>query len=232
MSKARELPNDVEALKGILIERSTALEVAEALVISQKIELEKLRFEIACLKRARYGRSSEQLDNQITQMQLTLEDLEATLASMPERALPPPKPTEAKPARRALPADLPREDIVYEAPCACPTCGGALRPLGEDASEMIEYVPGRYRVIRHVRPKLSCAACQTIVQAAAPSRPIARGLAGPGFLAHVLVSKYADHRVPRTRQLRRRCGAVREMEVGPPESASRRRLQTTASCGL
>jgi len=58
---------------------------------------------------------------------------------------------------------------------------------------MIEYVPGRYRVIRHVRPKLSCAACQTIVQAAAPSRPIARGLAGPGFLAHVLVSKYADH---------------------------------------
>src|SRR5580704_2439438 len=147
MSKARELPNDVEALKGILIERSTALEVAEALVISQKIELEKLRFEIACLKRARYGRSSEQLDNQIIQMQLTLEDLEATLASMPERALPPPKPTEVKPARRALPADLPREDIVYEAPCACPTCGGALRPLGEDASEMIEYVPGRYRVI-------------------------------------------------------------------------------------
>jgi len=58
---------------------------------------------------------------------------------------------------------------------------------------MIEYVPGRYKVIRHVRPKFSCAECQKIVQAAAPSRPIARGLAGPGFLAHVLVSKYADH---------------------------------------
>jgi hypothetical protein len=58
---------------------------------------------------------------------------------------------------------------------------------------MIEYVPGRYKVIRHVRPKFSCAACQKIVQASAPSRPIARGLAGPAFLAHVLVSKYADH---------------------------------------
>ena len=193
MSKAAPLPNDVDALKGMLLERSTALEAAEALVISQKIELEKLRYDIACLKRMKYGRSSEQLDTQINQMQLTLEDLEATLASMPERSLPPPKEAAPKPVRRPLPADLPRQDIVHEAPCACPSCGGALRALGEDVSEMIERVPEHYRVIRHVRPKFSCAACQTIVQAPAPSRPIARGLAGPGFLAHVLVSKYADH---------------------------------------
>ena len=193
MSKAAPLPNDVEALKGMLVERSTALEAAEALVISQKIELEKLRYEIACLKRMKYGRSSEQLDAQITQMQLTLEDLEATLASMPERSHPPAKSDADKPVRRPLPPDLPRENIVHEAPCACPACGGALRPMGEDVSEMLEYVPERYRVIRHVRPKLSCAACQTIVQAPAPSRPIARGIAGPGFLTHVLVSKYLDH---------------------------------------
>ncbi len=58
---------------------------------------------------------------------------------------------------------------------------------------MLEYIPGRFKVIRHVRPKLSCAKCQQIVQASAPSRPIERGLAGPGLLAHVLVSKYSDH---------------------------------------
>ena len=68
-----------------------------------------------------------------------------------------------------------------------------MKSLGEDVSEMLEYVPSRFKVIRHVRPKLACGRCDKIVQAAAPSRPIARGLAGPGLLAHVLVSKYADH---------------------------------------
>jgi transposase len=193
MRKADDLPNDVDALKGIVLGHEAAIEAAEALLISQKLELEKLRFEIACLKRMKFGRSSEQLDAQLTQMQLTLEDLEASLAEMPERALPVPKEPPAKPVRRPLPAHLPREEIVHATPCACPACGGKLRPLGEDVSEMLEYIPGRYQVIRHVRPKLSCANCQTIVQAPAPSRPIARGLAGPGFLAHVLVSKYADH---------------------------------------
>ena len=72
-------------------------------------------------------------------------------------------------------------------------CGGPLKPLGEDVSEVLEYVPARFKVIRHVRPKFVAGHCQSIVQVAAPSRPIARGLAGPGLLAHVLVSKYADH---------------------------------------
>ena len=98
MPKAAELPNDVEALKSIvheshaaLTERSAALEAAEAIVIAQKLELEKLRFEIACLKRMKYGRSSEQLDAQLTQMQLTLEDLEASLSEQPPELVPPPK---------------------------------------------------------------------------------------------------------------------------------------------
>jgi transposase len=193
MSKAADLPNDVEALKDLVRRNRVALEAAEARLISQKLELEKLRFEIACLKRMKYGRSSEQLDTKLLQMQLTLEDLEASLAEKPEHLRPVAKELPAKPVRRALPAHLPREDIVHESGCSCPACGGELRRLGEDVSEMIEYVPGRYKVVRHVRPKLSCAACQKIVQAPAPSRPIARGLAGPGFLAHVLVSKYADH---------------------------------------
>jgi transposase len=200
MPEAADLPNDVEALKGVLIqrdaalaERSAKLEVAEALVLSQKLELEKLRFEIACLKRQKYGRSSEQLDRELTQMQLSIEDLEASLAQRPVHVRPAVKQAPTQPARRALPEHLPREQIVHDPPCTCPACGGELRRLGEDVSEMLEYVPGRYKVIRHVRPKLSCASCQKIVQLSAPSRPIERGIAGPGLLAHVLVSKYCDH---------------------------------------
>jgi transposase len=193
MSEAVDLPDDIEALKGMVLEHGEKLKAAQVLLISQKLELERLRFEIACLKRAKYGRSSEQLDTKILQMQLTLEDLEASLAATPGALRPPTKAPPVKPVRRALPAHLPRQEIVHESSCNCPACGGELRRLGEDVSEMIEYVPGRYQVIRHVRPKYSCAACEKIVQAAAPSRPIARGLAGPGFLAHVLVSKYADH---------------------------------------
>jgi transposase len=193
MPEAADLPNDVEALKGLVIEHSTALAAAEAMVICQKLELEKMRFEIACLKRMKYGRSSEQLDARILQMQLTLEDLEASLAEIPEALRPPAKEPPGKPVRRALPAHLPRQEILHESSCSCPACGAELRRLGEDVSEMLEYVPGRYQVIRHVRPKYSCGTCQKIVQAAAPSRPIARGLAGPALLAHVLVSKYADH---------------------------------------
>ena len=193
MPEAAALPNDVEALKGIILARSAKLEVAEALVISQKLELEKLRFEIAYLKRMKYGRSSEQLDGELLQMQLSIEDLEASLAEKPLEVRPTPKESPEKPARRPLPGELPREEIVHENPCACPDCGGKLRPLGEDVSEMLEYVPSHFKVIRHVRPKLSCGSCQRIVQPLAPSRPIERGIAGPGLLAHVLVSKYCDH---------------------------------------
>jgi transposase len=188
-----ELPNDVDALRRIVLERSAKLEVAEALLISQKLELEKLRFEIAYLKRMKYGRSSEQLDGELLQMQLSIEDLEASLAAKPIEVRPAPKQPSEKPARRPLPAELPREEILHENPCACPDCGGKLRPLGEDVSEMLEYVPSHFKVIRHVRPKHACASCQRIVQPSAPSRPIERGLAGPGLLAHVLVSKYCDH---------------------------------------
>ncbi len=58
---------------------------------------------------------------------------------------------------------------------------------------MLELEPVRVKVIREVRPKLACASCDTIVQAPAPTRPIERGMAGPGLLAHVVAGKYADH---------------------------------------
>jgi len=92
-----------------------------------------------------------------------------------------------------LPETLPRDVVEHAAPCACPRCGGNLRMLGEDVTEVLDYVPGSFRVTRHVRPKLSCRACESIAQAPIPNLPIQRGLAGPGLLAHVLVAKYADH---------------------------------------
>ena len=94
-----------------------------------------------------------------------------------------------KPARRPLPAHLPREEIRHPAACACPHCGGTLRRIGEEVTETLDYVPGRFKVIRHIREKFSCRACDTVIAAPAPDHAIARGRAGAGLLAHILVSK-------------------------------------------
>src|SRR5690606_2915601 len=110
-----------------------------------------------------------------------------------QQRLPKNGPQRTKPVRKALPSHLPRESVVYTPACSCESCGGKLERLGEDVSEVLEYVPSHFKVIRHVRPKFACSACQSITQSPAPPRPIARGLAGPGLLAHVLVSKYCDH---------------------------------------
>jgi transposase len=99
-----------------------------------------------------------------------------------------------KAKRKPLPPELPREERVQQpASDACPDCGGILKYLGGDVSEQLEYVPASFRVIGHVRPKLACACCDTIVQASAASHPIDLSIADPGLLAHMLVSKYADH---------------------------------------
>jgi transposase len=187
MPTALDLPDDVETLKRLLLEERAARQVDQAQIASLKLQL-------SYLKRQQYGQSSEQLSEKIAQLELTLEDLEAA-ASVASATAPVPTVRE-KSVRRPLPADLPRQSIVHDPlpqGCACPACGGTLKLLGEDASEMLEYIPSSFKVIRHVRPKLACARCDKIVQATAPSRPIARGLAGPGLLAHVLVSKFADH---------------------------------------
>jgi transposase len=183
----RSLPNDIESLQRLVIEQRAAL-------LSRDVEIEKLKIELARLKRMQFGRSSEQLEQTIAQLELSLEELEASESELlAPLGLSVPAVEKAKPARRALPESLPRETFIHEAPCQCPVCGGSLRALGEDVAEILEYVPSRFKVIRQVRPKFSCASCEQIVQAPAPSRPIARGLAGPGLLAHVLVSKYCDH---------------------------------------
>ena len=177
-------------------------EALRALVLAQHAELlsrgtgiDNLKLLVLELKRMQFGRKSEKLDRQIEQLELRLEDLEAAPSTPPApSAAPAAEPAPNKPARRPLPETLPRITRTH-APKheVCPDCGGRLRPLGEDVSEMLEYVPGHFEVIRVVRPKLSCTACERIVEEPAPSRPIDRGLAGPGLLAHVLVAKYADH---------------------------------------
>jgi len=92
-----------------------------------------------------------------------------------------------------LPDHLDRHDQVLSPGDDCNHCGGSLKKLGQDVTEELEYVPGRFVVNRIVRPRMACACCEAICQAPLPSRPIERGRPGPGLLAHVLVSKYADH---------------------------------------
>ena len=169
-------------------------------LLSREREIEHLRLELTKLQRMQFGRKSEKLQQQIQQLELRLDELESNRT---EKKSPSPEPTPiataststpAKPTRRVLPEHLPRETRRHDPnETTCPQCQGELRKLGEDVAEVLEYVPASFRVIRHVRPKMSCTKCDCIVQAEAPSRPIERGLAGPGLLAHVLVSKYADH---------------------------------------
>ena len=186
------LPDDIAALKQIIAGLSRDAVVAQA-------EIAKLKFQLARYRRAEFGRSSEKLARDIAQLELAIEAVETDQA---ERLAAKPPAVAAlievaaeapKPARRPLPEHLPREEVVYPAPCTCPSCGGALSKIGEDVTETLDYVPGRFKVIRHRREKLACRTCETVVQAPAPYHPIARGRAGAGLLAHIIVSKYDDH---------------------------------------
>lgn len=197
MPRADSLPNDIESLKKLLSAAHDQVQRLSAQLHSRDVLIERMKLQLAQLKRMKFGRSSEQLDAQIAQLELSLEELEANVAEAPiATALATPASTSTKPTRQALPADLPRESHRHEpntGTCTCPQCGGALRAAGEDVSEVLEYVPEHWKVHRHVRPKYSCVSCEHLVQASAPSRPIERGYAGPGLLAHVVVSKYCDH---------------------------------------
>ena len=183
---------DADTLRALLLATHEQL-------LSRDHEIEHLKLLIAKLRRMQFGRKSEKVERQIEQLELHLEDLEANRAeSVPPTEKQPATsntiPPASKPSRRALPDHLPRETKTHEpAEQACPECGGPLKKLGEDVSEILEYVPASFKVIRHVRPKLCCTGCDAIVQAAAPSRPIERGVAGPGLLAHILTAKYCDH---------------------------------------
>lgn len=182
------LPDDVDALKHIIREMART-------AVAAKAEIEKLRFELARLRRAQFGRFSEKLGSAIAQLELAIETLEEDQAerlavSNPAVAT---LVEDAKPARRPLPEHLLREEITHAAPCACPACGGPLRKIGTDVTETLEHVPARFKVIRHLRDEFSCRTCDTVIQAELPTHAIARGRAGPALLSHIIVSKYDDH---------------------------------------
>jgi transposase len=194
---------NVEALKALLLAKHSELVEQQK---SSAEEIEHLKLVIEKYRRMIFGRKSEKLTAQLEQLEFRLEELETAQAAdeAAETARPSPAQTAKKPrshpTRKPLPPDLPREVVTHlPAHNCCPDCGGALRQFGEDVSEQLERIPATYKVIRHVRPKFACAACERVVEAPAPARPIERGLAGPDLLAHVLVSKYGDH-VPLYRQ--------------------------------
>ena len=171
------LPDDMDALKGIILEQSHLIE--------------KLTGQIAGLRRHRFGARSENLE----QLELLLEDLEVRQAGLVAE-VDAPDPTEPKtqPKRKPFPDHLPREVMVHRPEQAeCHDCGTPLRKLGEDMREVLDYVPGRFVVHRHVCEKFSCRNCGTIVEGTRPSLPIDKGAPGAGLLSHVLVSKYCDH---------------------------------------
>jgi transposase len=188
------LPDDVDTLHRMIGDLTAELDSERA---EARAEIDRLRQIVKMLQRSRFGRRSERLDDD--QLQLGLEDLDTDIARA-KSDLPPEAPgKEQKPGRvsgdrPSLPDHLPREDLTLDIGAgACPCCGGAVHEIGETVSEMLDYVPARLRVLRIRRPKYGCRACGTIHQAPAPERPIAKGLASPGLLAHVLVSKYCDH---------------------------------------
>lgn len=187
------LPEDVEtlhALIGDLVrERDSARAEAEA-------EIARLRGILKTLQRMQFGRRSERLDPD--QLQLGLEDVSGDVAEVEAAADRHVGKTNTLPDRASerlsLPDHLPRDDRVVEVgEDTCPCCGGALHVIGETISEMLDHVPAQLRVLRLRRPKYGCRACGSIHQAPAPERPIAKGLATPALLSHVLIGKYCDH---------------------------------------
>lgn len=190
-----QLPDDVATLRAMLI-------VAQTHLLDREAEIANLKLTIAKMRRDTFGASSERGAKLIDQLELQLADLieTATEAKLVIAIADPAAAHETqKPARRPLPAHLPRERVVHPGHAACPDCGGQLRKLGEDITESLELMPATWKVIQHVREKFSCRTCECITQAPAPSHPIARGRAGPQLLAQVLFAKYRVH-TPLNRQ--------------------------------
>ncbi len=166
------LPSDPAAPQAIVRAQAAAL-------LSRDTLIDRLKAQLAALKRARFGASSEKLDRAIAQLELALEDGEATLAetaSVASSTTPTVRSAPDRPARQVPPPHLPRVEVRHEPDPVCPDRGGrSLRKRGEDVTEVLEYVPASFRVIRHVRPRYACGDCDAPAQAPTPSLPIERG---------------------------------------------------------
>lgn len=187
-----DLPDDVDALRAMVLDQARELDMLKVF----RAEVERLRAIIEALQRHRFGRRSEQLDPD--QLQLCLEEVETALAEAEEAR---DKASRSRPDRLrktnrgSLPAHLERiEQVVDVEDKACPCCGGALHPIGEDVSERLHVVPTTFRVLVTRRPRYGCRSCESaVVQAPAPARIVEGGIPTEALIAQVLVAKYADH---------------------------------------
>ncbi|QTH14307.1 IS66 family transposase [Pseudomonas corrugata] len=161
-----------------------------------KTLIEKLSHEIAQLKRFKFTKRSEQMSPEQASLLDDLIDtdiaaIEAELESL--QVAPAPAPEKQKPKRRALPTEFPRTLIHHEPDTTHCPCGCALKRIGEDVSEKLDYTPGVFTVERHIRGKWVCDGCETLIQAPVPAQVIDKGIPTAGLLAHVMIAKFADH---------------------------------------
>jgi transposase len=211
------IPDDIEALKAALAaERAISAEARaeaaaarasrsddQALIAHLKLQIEKLKHQI-------YGPRSERTARLLDQLELQLEELEATATEdeiaaemAARRATKVASFERRRPSRQPFPEHLPRERVIVPGPTSCPCCGGArLSKLGETVTETLESIPRQWKVIQHVREKFSCRDCETITQPPAPFHVGARGWAGPSLLAMLLFEKFGQHQ-PLNRQAER-----------------------------
>ena len=233
-------PADIEKLKAALaVERARASEAEAELAITRAkaaddaATIARQKLEIAKLKRQIYGARSERTARLLDQMELELEDLEAaatedemaaeqaaikttTVAAF----------TRKRPSRQPFPEHLPRERIVVPGPTACDCCGGSrLRKLGETVTETLEVIPRQWKVVCHVREKMTCRDCEKISEPPAPFHVTPRGWAGPNLLAMLLFEKFGQHQ-PLNRQ------AERYGREGVPLALSTLADQVGAGCAV
>jgi len=192
-----DLPTNVAALQQMLLRTLAQLDAARTELAAREYELERVRHWLEQLLRHRYGPKRERVDEN----QLFL--FAVQMASRGEEAPADPQPasSQARPAapghgRQRLPASLERRRVVYdlaEGARQCPECRAELRRIGEEISEQLEYVPASLHVVQQACQKYACPKGCTVVTAAKPPAPVEKGLAGPGLLAQVAVSKYGDH---------------------------------------
>jgi len=199
------VPDDILLLQAALAAEQLARREAEARASGAEAMVAHLKLLIAKLKHDRFGASSERGRKLLDQLELQLEELEATAAEdeaaldPDTEGLPPRRTLRRKPVRGPLPAHLPRERVVIPGPTECPCCKGRLAKLGEDVTETLEVIPRRWKVVQTVRERFTCRACESITQPPAPFHPIARGRAGPELLAMILEAKFGQH-LPLNRQ--------------------------------